>query len=342
MSDAILDHGGTLVAYMGDGIMAVFGAPVAAGDHPDRALAAARAMLERLDEFNAWMREGGLGDGFKMGIGLHSGPVMSGNVGSARRLEYAAIGDTTNTAARLEAMTKGTPYQLYVGRLDARAAHRAARGARARRRARRARARARDQRLGPARLRTASTPRAVASQVNGAARARPASRSRARRASSASSAVSAAAKASPSGGDEDRGAAARLRQRGRVGGDHGRAAGHRLQHGQPEALVVGGERERRRARVEAGQERVRDRAQEGQRLQALLRRELRAVAAGDDDVDALRRERPGGGDERGEVLARGLRGDAQHVGPAQAEGGAGALRVGARGGRPGRRRRRRR
>jgi adenylate cyclase len=71
-------------------------------------------MLERLDDFNAWMREGGLGDGFKMGIGLHSGPVMSGNVGSARRLEYAAIGDTTNTAARLEAMTKGTPYQLYV------------------------------------------------------------------------------------------------------------------------------------------------------------------------------------------------------------------------------------
>ena len=114
MSDAILDHEGTLVAYMGDGIMAVFGAPVAAPDHADRALAAARAMLRRLEEFNAWVRERGLGDGFKMGIGLHSGPVMSGNVGSARRLEYAAIGDTTNTAARLEGMTKGTPYQLFV------------------------------------------------------------------------------------------------------------------------------------------------------------------------------------------------------------------------------------
>ena len=115
MSDAILDHGGTLVAYMGDGIMAVFGAPVASADHADRALAAARAMLQRLEEFNAWIRERGHGDGFKMGIGLHSGPVMSGNVGSARRLEYAAIGDTTNTAARLEGMTKGTPYQLFVG-----------------------------------------------------------------------------------------------------------------------------------------------------------------------------------------------------------------------------------
>ena len=49
-----------------------------------------------------------------MGIGLNSGPVMSGNVGSERRLEYTALGDTTNTAARLEGMTKGTPYQLYV------------------------------------------------------------------------------------------------------------------------------------------------------------------------------------------------------------------------------------
>ncbi len=115
MSDSILDHGGTLVAYMGDGIMAVFGAPVASADHADRALAAARDMLARLELFNAWIRERGQGDGFKMGIGLHSGPVMSGNVGSARRLEYAAIGDTTNTAARLEGMTKGTPYQLFVG-----------------------------------------------------------------------------------------------------------------------------------------------------------------------------------------------------------------------------------
>jgi adenylate cyclase len=114
MSDAILDHDGTLVAYMGDGIMAVFGAPIASDDHADRALAAARQMLERLEGFNAWLRSEGLGDGFKMGIGLNSGDVMSGNVGSARRLEYTTIGDTTNSAARLEGMTKGTPYQLFV------------------------------------------------------------------------------------------------------------------------------------------------------------------------------------------------------------------------------------
>lgn len=114
MSDAILDHGGTLVSYMGDGIMAVFGAPIEQPDHAGRALAAARAMLERLQQFNSWLRDEGLGEGFRMGIGLNSGPVMSGNVGSERRLEYTAIGDTTNTAARLEGMTKGTPHQLFV------------------------------------------------------------------------------------------------------------------------------------------------------------------------------------------------------------------------------------
>jgi adenylate cyclase len=114
MSEAILDHGGTLVAYMGDGIMAVFGAPLAQDDHADRALAASRDMLDRLEGFNEWLRAEGLHEGFKMGIGLNSGQVMSGHVGSERRLEYTALGDTTNTAARLEGMTKGTPYQLYV------------------------------------------------------------------------------------------------------------------------------------------------------------------------------------------------------------------------------------
>jgi adenylate cyclase len=116
MSDAILNQGGTLVAYMGDGIMAVFGAPIEQPDHAERALASAREMLdERLGRFNAYLRSEGLSEeGFRMGIGLNSGSVMSGNVGSERRLEYTAIGDTTNTAARLEGMTKGTPHQLFI------------------------------------------------------------------------------------------------------------------------------------------------------------------------------------------------------------------------------------
>jgi adenylate cyclase len=115
MSDAIMDQGGTLVAFMGDGIMAVFGAPIEQPNHADRAVAAAAEMLgPRLSSFNAWLAEEGLGDGFEMGIGVNSGSVMSGQVGSERRIEYTAIGDTTNTAARLEGMTKGTPHQVFV------------------------------------------------------------------------------------------------------------------------------------------------------------------------------------------------------------------------------------
>jgi adenylate cyclase len=115
MSDAIMDNGGTLVAYMGDGIMAVFGAPIEQDDHADRALDAAREMLRvRLPRFNEWMASEGLGDGFQMGIGINSGTVMSGQVGSERRIEYTAIGDTTNTAARLEGMTKGSGHQVFV------------------------------------------------------------------------------------------------------------------------------------------------------------------------------------------------------------------------------------
>jgi adenylate cyclase len=115
MTDAILANGGTLVSYMGDGIMALFGAPIEQEDHADRAVGAAREMLgERLPSFNAWMSDRGIDQQFRMGIGLNSGQVMSGNVGSQQRLEYTALGDVTNTAARLEGMTKGTEHQLYM------------------------------------------------------------------------------------------------------------------------------------------------------------------------------------------------------------------------------------
>ena len=115
ISDAVLEHGGTLVSYTGDGMMAVFGAPLEQPDHADRALDAAQEILEvRLPQFNTWLREQGYEQGFKMGIGLNSGNFMSGNVGSLQRLEYTAIGDTINTASRIEGMTKGTPYALFV------------------------------------------------------------------------------------------------------------------------------------------------------------------------------------------------------------------------------------
>jgi adenylate cyclase len=106
MSEAVLDHGGTVVSFMGDGVMAVFGSPVERPDHAWSAFRAAREMLgPRLASFNEWLGESGL-EPLRMGVGLHSGPVMSGTVGSERRLEYAAVGDTTNVAARLEALTK--------------------------------------------------------------------------------------------------------------------------------------------------------------------------------------------------------------------------------------------
>jgi adenylate cyclase len=113
MSEAILAHGGTLVSYAGDGIMAVFGAPIDQPDHADRAIAAGEEMISvRLPRVNEFVRGQGYGDGFRMGVGIHSGPFIAGNIGSERRLEYTAIGDTVNAASRIEGLTKGTRHML--------------------------------------------------------------------------------------------------------------------------------------------------------------------------------------------------------------------------------------
>jgi len=115
MTDCVMAHGGTLVAYLGDGILAVFGAPIEQTDHADRAIECAREMLsERLPKFNRWLDENTRLDAFRIGIGVNSGMVMSGQVGSAQRVEYTAIGDTTNTAARLEALTKEQGVELLI------------------------------------------------------------------------------------------------------------------------------------------------------------------------------------------------------------------------------------
>jgi adenylate cyclase len=111
----VLDNGGTLVDFLGDGLMAVFGAPVESIDHADRALAAARDVAgPRLADFNEWVRSEGIADGFGMGIGLNSGRVMSGTLGSERRFDYAVIGDTVNTAARIEQLTKETGHSILL------------------------------------------------------------------------------------------------------------------------------------------------------------------------------------------------------------------------------------
>jgi adenylate cyclase len=114
VTNAVLDNGGTLVTYLGDGVLAVFGAPIECSDHADRALATAREMLgTRLPRFNEWLRRASQAE-FEIGIGVCSGPLMSGNVGSQRRLSYTAIGDTVNTAARIEAHTKEVPHAALV------------------------------------------------------------------------------------------------------------------------------------------------------------------------------------------------------------------------------------
>jgi adenylate cyclase len=117
MTEAILAAGGTLISYMGDGIMAVFGAPLQQDDHADRAVTAAREMVtERLERFNTWLADSGHKHKFAMGVGLNSGIVMAGNVGSERRVEYTALGDTTNTASRLEGLTKESGHMLFIAK----------------------------------------------------------------------------------------------------------------------------------------------------------------------------------------------------------------------------------
>jgi adenylate cyclase len=116
VSGAVFEHEGTVVSFQGDGVMAVFGAPLEQPDHPARAVAAAREILaRRLPEFNTWLAteipEAGPLDA---GIGVNSGPVMSGPVGSQRRIEYAAVGDATNVAARLQALSRELDGRLFV------------------------------------------------------------------------------------------------------------------------------------------------------------------------------------------------------------------------------------
>jgi adenylate cyclase len=106
---AVLDEGGTIDKFIGDAIMVQFGAPVAYADHADRALRTALRIQIVASEFAGWMHERfpdrGLPD-FAVGVGVHTGPVVIGNIGSEQRTEYTAIGDTVNAASRIESVTK--------------------------------------------------------------------------------------------------------------------------------------------------------------------------------------------------------------------------------------------
>jgi adenylate cyclase len=106
----ILDrHGGIVNKFLGDGFLALFGAPLEASDAAHRAVAAGREMLAAMDHINAqtsWP--------LRIGIGIHFGEVVAGNIGSPRRKEYTVIGDTVNFASRLEALNKEFGSQLLI------------------------------------------------------------------------------------------------------------------------------------------------------------------------------------------------------------------------------------
>jgi adenylate cyclase len=119
MSDVIFAHGGTLDKYLGDGLMALFGAPTASPEDACNAVAASVQMQRRMEEINVQLSAEGLAE-IAIGIGLHTGVATVGYIGSERRSEYTAIGDTVNLAARLE--QNALPGQIILSDATARAA----------------------------------------------------------------------------------------------------------------------------------------------------------------------------------------------------------------------------
>ncbi len=103
-------HGGTVTSFMGDGIMAVFGAPNALENPCEAAFSAGRDILAQVARFNAQADPGA--QPVEIGVGLHAGYAVVGHVGSSTRHDYTAIGDVTNVASRLEGATKGAGYRL--------------------------------------------------------------------------------------------------------------------------------------------------------------------------------------------------------------------------------------
>jgi adenylate cyclase len=113
MVEAVFASAGTLDKYLGDGLMAYFGAPVPATDHAVQGVQCALAMQEALREMNAERAVRGERP-LCMGVGVHSGPVVLGDVGAPGRREYTAIGDTVNVAARIEQLTKARSASVLV------------------------------------------------------------------------------------------------------------------------------------------------------------------------------------------------------------------------------------
>src|SRR5688500_13364983 len=110
--EAVFAHDGTLDKFIGDAVMAFFGAPVAVEDHAERALRAALDLRFRLKRWNSRHVAAG-GRPVDIRIALNSGPVVVGDVGSSRRVDYTVLGNTVNVASRLESI--GGPGDIVVG-----------------------------------------------------------------------------------------------------------------------------------------------------------------------------------------------------------------------------------
>jgi adenylate cyclase len=106
MVDLVFKHGGTLDKFVGDMVMALYGAPLDDPDHADHAVQTALAMIAELGRLNARWKEEGRFSGLDIGIGINTGPMIAGNIGSEAIMSYTVIGDAVNLGSRLESLNK--------------------------------------------------------------------------------------------------------------------------------------------------------------------------------------------------------------------------------------------
>ena len=114
LTDCVLRHGGTVDKFMGDCIMAFWGAPLDCEDHAERAMLTAKDMVALIDDLNAELDAEGLPN-LNVGVGINSGPCVVGNMGSQSRFDYSVLGDAVNTASRLEGQTRNYEEWILMG-----------------------------------------------------------------------------------------------------------------------------------------------------------------------------------------------------------------------------------